>query len=67
MEVRRVKELEPDRMMAHRFGTRSKVSNLERKRRERWREYWKWKALRQIHKIRRKIFIGIVRDELSFD
>jgi len=45
MEVRRVKELEPDRMMAHRFGTRSKVSNLERKRRERWREYWKWKAL----------------------
>jgi len=34
MEMRRVKELEPDQIMAHRFGTRSKVSNLERNARD---------------------------------
>lgn len=28
MGMRRVKELEPDRLMAHRFGTRSKVRDL---------------------------------------
>lgn len=54
MGMRHVKELEPDRLMAHRFGTRLKVRDLNARDamedggvgKYRW-----WKAMRQIRQI----------------
>lgn len=52
--MRHVKELEPDRLMAHRFGTRSKVRDFNTRdemKDEGVGEYRRWKTLRQICEI----------------
>lgn len=59
MGMRRVKELEPDRLMAHRFGTRSKVRDFNA--REAMEdggvgECRRWKALRQIREIEKGFY-----------
>lgn len=59
MGMRRVKELEPDRLMAHRFGTRSKVRDFNaRDAMEDGEvgEYRRWKALRQICEIEKGFY-----------
>lgn len=59
MGIRRAKELEPDRLMAHRFGTRSKVRDLNaRDTMEHGGvgEYRKWKAPRQIREIEKGFY-----------